>query len=254
TITGADRLGRSHIVNLFQPLYEDITRSMKRASPAWARANDRSAHTKIAERAREHGEAFAERMGPKYRQHLNECLKLAPEVQDLVRIEFAQRLIDKIDNAGGIQAIVSQFDKPAMQAVIRDLFGNEASVEFSRLLRDAKVAARSTTMMGGSPTQPRQQLEAIATGDIDLIASLDQASISSFRNAAVKWVANKLKERRNHEIAKIATTPMRDVPAVAEHIERMRQARARMIAGRQARRPQYAPAGVLAPAIEGGLD
>ena len=253
-ITAADRAGRSHIVATLQPLYDDITRIMKRASPAWARANDRWADMKIAERARELGEAFAERMGPKYRQHLNEFLKLAPEVQDLVRIEFAQRLIDKIDNAGGIQAIVSQFDKPAMRTVIRDIFGNEASVEFSRLLRDAKVAARSTRMMGGSPTQPRQQLEAIATGDIDLIASLDQASISSFRNAAVKWVANKLKERRNREIAKIATTPMRDVPRVAEHLERMRRARARMLAGRERPQPQLAPAGVLAPALEGGLE
>src|SRR5690606_20229935 len=136
----------------------------------------------------------------------------------------------------------------------RILSGIEAYVDYSRRFQDATVAARATRMMGGSPTHPRQQLEAIATGDIDLIASLDQASISSFRNAAVKWVANKLKERRNREIAKIATTPMRDVPRVAEHLERMRQARARMIAGREHPRLQYAPAGVLAPAIEGGLD
>lgn len=253
-ITAAERAGRSHIVATLQPLYDDITRIMRRASPEWARANDRWADMKIAERARELGEAFAERAGPKYRQHLAEFRKLAPEMQDLIRIEFAQRLIDKIDNAGGIQAIVSQFDKPAMRTAIRDLFGNEASVEFSRLIRDAQVAARSTKMMGGSPTQPRQQMEAMATGDIDMIAALDQASVANFRNAAVRWVANKLKERRNREIARIATTPMRDVARVAEHIERMRQARARMIAGRQARRPQLAPAGVLAPAIEGAFD
>lgn len=253
-ISAAERAGRSHIVNTLQPLYRDMTRIMERASPAWARANRRWADMRIAERARELGEAFAERAGPRYREHLNEFLQLAPEMRDLVRIEFAQRLIDKIDNAGGTHDLAKLFDRPAMRTAVRDLFGNEASVELARLIRDNQVATKSARMMGGSPTQPRQQLEAMATGDIDMVAALDQASISNFRNAAVRWVANKLKERRNREMARIATTPMRNVPAVAEHLERMRQARARMIAGRQPRPPQLAPAGVLAPALEGGLD
>lgn len=253
-ISSAERAGRSHIVNTLQPLYRDMTRIMERSSPAWARANRRWADMRIGERARELGEAFAERAGPRYRQHLNEFLQLAPEMRDLVRMEFAQRLIDKIDNAGGTHDLAKLFDKPAMRTAVRDLFGNEASVELARLIRDNQVATKSARMMAGSPTQPRQQLEAMATGDIDMLAAMDQASVSNFRNAAVRWVANKLKERRNREMARIATTPMRNVPAVAEHLERMRQARARMIAGRQPRPPQLAPAGVLAPALEGGLD
>src|SRR5690606_25670605 len=64
-ISAAERLGRSHIVNTLQPLYRDMTRIMERASPAWARANRRWADMRIAERARELGEAFAERAGPR---------------------------------------------------------------------------------------------------------------------------------------------------------------------------------------------
>jgi hypothetical protein len=247
-ISGAERSGRSDIVNTLQPLYSDMTRIMERASPSWARANRRWADMRIGERARELGEAFAERAGPRYRADLIEFRQLAPEMQDLVRIEFAQRLVDKVDNAGGTHDLAKLFDKPAMRAAVRDLFGNEASVELSRLIRDNQVATKSYRMMGGSPTQPRQQLEAMATGDIDLLAAIDQASVSNFRNAAVRWVANKLKEGRNRELAGIATTPMRNVPAVAEHLERMRRANARMRDAQQPRYPQLAPAGALAPA------
>lgn len=226
-IEAARRQGRADIANVLQPLYSDITRLMERSSPQWARANRRWADLNIAQNARELGEAFALRPGPQSREQLRQFQQLAPEAQDLVRIEYVQKLLDRVNGAGDTHDLAKLFANPHMRQTVRSVLGPEAAVDLARLIRDNQVATKSRNMLGGSPSQPRLARQKDIDNDLGMLASVEQASMSGFRKWALDWTINVLKERRNRVVGRIVTTPVRDTPAVAEHLERMRRAQAR---------------------------
>lgn len=226
-ITEADRAGRSHIVSTLQPFYDDITRIMKIGSPQWAKANERWADLSIDKVARELGEAFAEKAGPKFRKQMQQFGRLAPEAKDFVRIEFTQKLLDKIENNPATHDLAKLFNTPHVKNMVRTLLGNDAAVDFARLIRDNQVATRSKNMLGGSPTQPRQMRQAEQDADLGLIAAADNLSVQGVRGWLIQQTINRLRDYRNRKMAGIVTTPMRDTPAIAEHLERMRRAQAR---------------------------
>ena len=91
-IETARRAGNNQIVATLQPLYRDVTRLMERANPTWARANQRWADNSLDTVARELGEAFSLRAGPQYREQARQFQALAPEAQDMVRVEFLQNI------------------------------------------------------------------------------------------------------------------------------------------------------------------
>lgn len=249
------RAGNDHIVNTLQPLYKDITRVMELASPAWARANRRWADMNIAEKARELGDAFAEKAGPKFRQQMQEYKQLAPEAQDFVKIHFVQKLLDKVDNAGDTHDLAKIFSTPHMRSMVRTLLGDQAAVDLARLIRDNRVATQTKNMLGGSPTQPRQQRQKEHDADLGIVAALENASVSNFRKFLMDYTINILRESRNRRIADVITTPMRDVPQVARHLEEMRRAQSRLNRLSQPRTPatqRALPSRVFsqAPALE----
>lgn len=218
----------TNIINALQPLYDDLTRAMERASPQWRVANRRWADMRISEVARELGEAFAEKAGPRYREQLREFDRLAPEMQDLVRIELVQKWIDKIDNAGDTHDLAKLFSTPHIRAMVRRMFGDQAAVDFARAARDQRVATMSRGMLSNSATHRRGMNQTAQDAEVGMVANLDNASIGGVRNWLVEALTNVLRERRNRPLSEIVTTPMSDTARVAERLARLRNTQGRL--------------------------
>lgn len=253
-IQSARRAGRDDIAAILQPLYDDVTNVMERSSPLWARANRNWAELRLEEVAEELGDAFAKRAGPRYRQQLEQFRQLAPEAQDIVRVHFVQQMLDQIDNAvklGSQQNLGKLFALGHTRNAIRTILGDEAAVVVARLVRDANVMARSQQGLRGSQTHIRGQVQREQDADLGAVASAGNLDWRNWRQAAFEHVIAALRERRNRTMARTLTTPMRDVPDVAEQIERMRQAAARVERANQPRLPPSLNRGLL-PLIGSG--
>jgi hypothetical protein len=247
-IQAARRQGRDDLAAILQPLYDDITRVMERASPLWARANNRWAEMRLEEVATELGDAFSKRAGPRYRQQLEQFQRLAPEAQDIVRVHFVQQMLDQIENAarlGGEQNVGRLFALAHTRNAIRTILGDDAALEVARLVRDANVMARSQGMLRGSQTHRRGQVQAEQDADINAVVSAANFDWGNWKQAAFERLRALLRERRNRVVGRTITTPMRDMPAVAENIERMRQAAQRVEESGRPRLPPAAMRGVL---------
>ncbi len=225
-----EKLGRPDMEVVLRPLYRDLTRVMERASPQWAQANRQWADMNFNVIARELGENLAEKAGPRYREQMQQFQRLNPQAQDFVRGEFVQKLLDKIENVGVNDDIAKLFKTRHVRNMIRTILGDDVAVDMLRLVRDNQVAARSKKMTEGSPTQPRLARQEELNSDIGL---LDKASeVPTSPSGLVKllrdYTVGIFKEKRNKGIADIITTPVRDTAGVAQHLERMRQARNRI--------------------------
>lgn len=245
-IEAARRSGRTDIAAILQPFYDDVTRVMERASPLWARANRNWAEMRLEEVAQELGDAFAKRAGPRYREQLRQFQQLAPEAQDIVRVHFVQQMLDQIENAarlGGEQNVGRLFALAHTRNAIRTILGDDAALEVARLVRDANVMARSQGMLRGSQTHRRGQVQAEQDADINAVVSAANFDWGNWKQAAFQRLRALWVERRNRAMGRTITTPMRDMPAVAENIERMRAAARRV---EEANRPQLPPAAMRA--------
>lgn len=236
--------GNDHIVNSLQPLYQDVTKVMQTASPAWAKANQRWADLNLDEVAAELGQSFAKSAGPKARDQLAQFKALAPEAQDIVRVHYVQQKLDAIENAaklGGTKNLGELFTKAHSRAMDRAILGDAGAVQMARLIRDANVMARSRDMLKGSPTQPRQQMQKEQDADLNMISAAQNFDWRDWKAAMFEKAVALMRERRNKVIGKVVTTPMSDTPAVAENLERMRRARALadLYAQPRARQPGY---------------
>lgn len=218
---------KRHLLPIVEPLYRDITRIMERASPQWRVANRQWADLRMDVVARELGENISERAGPQFRQQMRQFNQLAPEAQDFVRIEIAQKLLDKVHNLGDGDNIAKIFKTPHMKELVRTMFGDEAAVDMRRLVRDLNVTTKSKNMMGGSPTQPRLSRQKELNSDIELLSSAEiPTTLGEFLNKVKQYTVGRVIDRRNAQMANTLTTPVRQTAQVAEQIERMRQAQA----------------------------
>lgn len=230
-IRAARQAGRDDIAGLLQPLYDDVSRIMRRASPEWGRANDRWADMNLREVAAELGDALSKTAGPRFRTQMREFNQLAPEAQDVVRVHFTQQLLDKIENAaklGGMKNLGELFASEHTRNMVRTILGDDAAVRLARLIRDANVMARSRDMLKGSPTQPRQQMQKEQDADLNLLASAQNVDWREWKKAIFDHAVAFMRERRNKVVGRVITTPVSDTPAIAEHLERMRAAQARL--------------------------
>ena len=247
-IQAARQGGRTDIATILQPLYDDVTRVMDRASPLWSRANRRWADLNIEETARDLGDAFAKRAGPRHREQLRQFQQLAPEAQDIVRVHFVQQLLDQIDNTvrlGSMQNLGRLFSLDHTRNAIRTILGDEAAVRVARAVRDANVMARSQGMLRGSQTHRRGQIQREQDADLGAISAATNLDWRNWRQMAFEYVMAAVRERRNRSLARTLATPMRDMPAIAEHVERMRRAAARVADLEQPALPPAAMRGVL---------
>lgn len=220
----ARRGGQNHIVATLQPLYNDVTRMMERASPAWAQANRRWADNSIDTVARDLGEAFSTRAGPQYRAQRAQYERLAPEAQDMVRVEYLQKLADKLENLGDTHDVAKLFTTEHMRNSIRDLFGDAGAVAVTRMVRDLGIATKSGRMLGGSQTAQRLARRQEADTDTGILAAANNASVQGAKNWIIQKLHTLLSERKNRPLAEIATTPINDTAEVARHIHNMRTA------------------------------
>lgn len=217
--------GSNKLLPIVEPLYRDISRLMRRASPEWARANDRWADLHLDRVARELGQNLSLKANPQFREQMREFNRLAPEAQDFVRIEFAQQFLDAINNAGRGKNLAEFFKTPHIRDLVRTILGDEAAVDMMRMSRDLNIATKSKNMMHGSPTQPRLARQERLNADLNFINEAEvPTSMGAFLEKLKKYTIGRMIDRRNHGIAQVLTTPMRDVPRVAEQIARMRQA------------------------------
>jgi len=250
------RQGRNDLAGAVRPIYQSMTRLMQRMSPEWARANRRWGDLSYQQRAQEFGEAFATRAGPRYREHVQEFRQMAPQAQNIIRVEFLQQLRDKIDNLGDAQSVARLFSTQHARNMIRDLFGSDAAIRFSRAVRDQQVAVESERMLANSATHRRGIAQKQKDIDPGVNSAIENASLGGLRRWVLEMGRQLLTERRNRPLAEIATTPMRDVAKVAEHIARMRQQqiaveRSRSIPAQQQPRPFAGVAGAgTAPLLD----
>ncbi len=216
---------KRHLLPVVEPLYRDLTRLMQRASPEWARANRSWADMELGRVARELGQNLSDKASPAFRQQIAEFRALNPIAQDFVRMEFAQQFDDAVRNEGRGDNLAKFFKTPHIRDVVREVFGDEAAVDMMRMTRDLNVAAKSKNMMHGSPTAPRQERAKRLNSDIEMLAETEiPSSVGALLDKVKKYAVQKFVAKRDADMANILTTPMRDVPQIAEHIERMRQA------------------------------
>ena len=232
----ARRAGNNQIVATLQPLYRDVTRLMERSNPHWAHANRQWADMAINEVARDLGEAFTTKAGPQYRQQRQQYRQLAPEAQDMVRVEFLQKLFDKLDNLGDTHDVAKLFSTDHIRAAIREMFGDQAAVDLARMTRDAAIATRSGQALKNSATHMRGQVAKEFDADTGVMAAAQDMNVRGIRNAMLDKLWSFFTERRNLPMSHIATTPMQDTAEVARHIHNMRVAQ-EFVRRVQARRP-----------------
>ncbi len=221
-ITEARAAGRTDKVQALQPLYRDITRAMQRSNPRWAQANRRWADQELNEVAEQLGDAFALQAGPRFRQQLQDFRRMAPEAQDVVRVHFVQKLMDKVTNNPEAHDLAKLFATPHIKQMVRTVLGDAAAVRLSRTVRDARVATKSKAALHGSQTAKRQAAQRADDTDLGILAAAEQANLSTFRKLLVDWTIGIVREQRNRGMAQRITTPVRDTAAVAEIIQRMR--------------------------------
>ena len=212
------------IVSTLQPLYNDVTRLMERSNPQWARANRRWADDSIDTRARELGEAFSNKAGPEFRRQLGQYRQLAPEAQDMVKVEWLQKQADKLDNLGDTHDVAKLFTNDHMRNATRELFGDQGVVTLAQMVRDLGIASRSGQMLKGSQTAMRLARREDGNIETGILAAAEMTSVDKIKSALLKRFASLLTENRNRPLAQIATTPMSDMPEVARHIHNMRTA------------------------------
>lgn len=239
-------------VAALRPFYRDVTRVMERASPAWAQANRRWADLRLDEIGAELGDTFAKGAGPRLRQQLRDFQQLAPEAQDVVRVHFTQKLLDEAEHEirlAGQTNLGKLFDRQDKRNMIRAILGDDAANTLVRATRDANVMARSQAGIRGSQTHIRGQVQREQDADINTMAAAANFDLRSWKEEALQRVIAMWRERRNRVMGRALTTPMRDVPAVAEQIERMRRASDRVRAVNTPVDRQLPLSGVWAPAI-----
>jgi hypothetical protein len=252
-IQEARRRGRDDLAAILQPLYDDVTRVMERASPLWARANRNWADMRLEEVAADLGTAFSERAGPALRAQLREFAQLAPEAQNIVRVHFVQKLLDQVEHEIRLQGqtnLGKLFDRQDKRNLTRAILGDEAANTLVRAVRDANIMQQTLGRMRDTRTHIRGQIQREVDADLTAIAAASQFDWRNWRAAALEHVLSVIRERRNRVLGRALTTPMRDVPVVAEQIERMRRATERLGVANNARGyPMAARAGIWAPAI-----
>jgi hypothetical protein len=230
-IQEARQAGRTHVVQVLQRLYDDVTAVMTHASPRWAEVNRRWADMRIDEVAAELGEAFATKAGPRLREQLREFAQLAPEARNVVRVYYVQKLLDEVEHEIRLQGqtnLGKLFDRQDKRNIIRAILGDEAANILAREARDANVMAKSLAGIRGSQTHIRGQVQHDNEVDLRAIAAAAQLNWSNWREAALDRTIGALREFRNRGMGRILQTPMRDVESVAEHVARMRSATNRL--------------------------
>lgn len=215
------RAGRNDLVGAVQPIYRQITRLMERMSPDWAVANRRWADARFDEVATELGDAFALKAGPRYREQVAEFRQLAPEAQDIVRVHFLQKLYDKFDNLADNASVAKMFASDQARGMIAELFGHQAAIDFTRAVRNTKVAESSQAMMGNSRTHMRGMTQKQKDAETGIVTAISQGSVQNARNWLMERAAQLMTEHRNRPLASIVTTPLNDTAKVAEHLHRM---------------------------------
>lgn len=229
-MTALERSGRADLANEIRPFYNLLTRTMEEMSPQWGSANRRWADMRFDEVATELGDAFATKAGPQFRAQMREFQGMAPEAQNIVRIHLLQKLYDKLDNLGDTHSVSKLFSNDHSRNMIRNLFGDEAAVSFTRAVRDQKVAESSQRMLANSATHRRGQAQKEADLETGLVSAVENASARGVRNWLLERTAQLLTERRNRPTARILTTPISDTAQVSRHIHNMRTQQDRLAA------------------------
>lgn len=227
-IDAAQRNGRGHILNALTPLYGRVTRVMEAMSPQWATANRQWAGMAGLEDALDLGTRMATKAGPAQRDAIEQFRLLAPPAQDLVRVGWLQQQADKIAGLRDTHDVSKLFDTPQTHAMVRHLFGQREGVHFTRAVRDAELAQRTQAMLGNSRTHMRSAAAKTLDADLGVAAAVNVASRSGLQGFFIDRLTSFLRDRRNVPLAQMATTPMRDVYAVAQNVDRMRSTQERM--------------------------
>jgi hypothetical protein len=182
----------------------------------------------IETRALEMGQMFTDKASVAQRQAFREFDRMAPQAQDMVRIGFIQKQLDKLDGLRDTHDVSKVFDKRQFFDAVDRLFGRADAAQVARAVRDAEVANISKQGLGNSATHQRGQIAREMDADLGIVASAESGSLRGVRNWLIEKALGWARDRRNVPMADMATTPMTDVFSVARNVYRMRQAQERV--------------------------
>jgi hypothetical protein len=248
-ITAYRRSGRDDLVNAVQPIYDHVTRLMTAMSPQWATANRRWADGMLAEVAQELGDSFSKRAGPAFREQMQRFDALAPQAQDVVRVHWIQQQLDKLTNLPDTHSVAKAFTNDHMRNMVRRLLGDRAAVDFTRTVRDIKVAEQSKGMMRNSATHRRGQAEKQEGVEPGIVSAAQNLNVNALKAWLLEHTVQLARTMRDRPMANILTTPMSDTPRVAMHLRRMQQQQNRLAQFAQPRIAQPAAIGRAAPML-----
>lgn len=222
------RAGRDDLAGVVRPFYQHVTRLMEGMSPQWGQANRQWADMNFQRIGQELGDSFAKRAGPQFREQLQEFRQLAPEAQNIVRVHFLQQMFDRIENAGDSHAVAKFFTSDHTRAAIRDLFGRDEALAFTRAVRNIKVAESGKAALGNSATHRRGVAKEQAEEKMGIVSAAENASASGLKKFLMDTARRVLMEGVNRPMSEILSTPMGDTARVAQHIHNMRLQQQRM--------------------------
>jgi len=239
--------GRNDIARELRPLYRGITRIMERMSPEWATANRLYGDGNIQRTVNELGEAFSNRASPQYREHIRQFDNLAPELQDIVRTQWLQKQYDLLTNLGDDHSVAKNFRSDQVRNMVRDLFGPEAAVVFTRAVRNQKAAEMTGGAQGNSLTHLRQETKRQKEQSFDIDSAAQAGNILGAIRAVQNWWRGREVSRRNQALVPILSTPLRETGEVGRHLVNMQNAQQRLdaIANRPTRTLQVPASAVL---------
>ena len=239
--------GDAEAANAVQPLYNDITKIMRKSSPEWGKANDLYRDGRALEDAMEFGEDLSKRSGRALRDGLAEFDKMAPEVQELHRIGWLQQKENQLADLGDSHAVAKLFTNERDRAIVAHMFPKKEAAEFVRMVRNLRVAnATKERSLGNSATHGRAELAKAKDAEINTAAAVSQGNVGQARSWIVQTVANRLKALKIGRMEPYLTTQARDIPAAAMRTQQLRIQQQRLAKARRARtqRPQRLTAGI----------
>lgn len=212
------------VIRELRTLYQRVTAAMRRANPDWYRANTIWGDGYGAQRAITMGENLALTAGRIQRAQLRSFDRMPPELQERVRVAFAQKLHDLITNARDGRDVSARFRSEGMRAMIRHMFGEAAGDRLIRRVQDEMTAKATQNLLGNSRTHLRGEVAGRMDDETDIAGAVRMLNPGEWWGAGTRAVQRFLSDRRNQPLADILLSRVDDPAELIPTLLRLQRA------------------------------
>jgi hypothetical protein len=216
-----------------------------RQNPAYAEANRLAAKGFSEMRAGEMAKQLGLGMNFKSRQILRQFRSMTPEQQDMVRVQHAQMLQDKLDNVfrGGATNPGKMLDTMGSEKILRALYGDEAADGMMRAIKRVAIATRSHGQLAGqSQTTPLSQAaKERDSGEVIRQMLSMIGSPSQMMGKVAEHAAGQVNSKRDAEVLRMLGVSTENPHELIAVLQQLREAAARQQAAGQGATGRLAP-------------